>query len=862
MPSPFFSFPLAMRRLNRFATPLSLTRVAVHRTSRRGASTKPPKSFAAPSTSPSTPVHAIQAAAHFTGNYLDAAWTRQFIVGSLLQRFDPIRHSKTSKINTTATRSSAASLSNARAVEAALLECQRVFSAIWKLPVRPLDTLSETRILRLLARYAAGEGVLSDEALQTIQRVLHRLPGAPPNVADPVQMRTLLELIGYVEPGDNLHRVAYAGELEYPPQAHAFMTELLEEARQIDGGDAFDALRERREGPGYAIDSATTSEVDDAVGVCVDAATGQRYFVVYVSDATVYCPFDSSLEQVTARRLTTTTYLPEGVYFMLPKPIVDAATLREDRPCRTFNVIFQIDEATGEVKNYSVAVGWLNQLRRITYDQVQEMIDRAEKQKTRGETKQREDGSEDVSTAEQHETKADTQHPPPAWMTEADKANLFYILHCARIRLRARLDRQQAAAAAATRKAAKETANSTQQQAEEADAAAAGPPMDFSLPDPLIKVKGTQVLSVTDQVISTQDARLAVAELMIAANEVCSRVAQAHRIAMPFRGTRALSSDHVVAHYFSEPQGVDTLASLDASHLFLAEAMQASVRRLSTVTRAIYHHVPLYHAGLDTTFYTHSTSPLRRYADMLVHHQLKTWIWQQHRGGSSSTTTTLIRGAPQQFIPEHAMATLCAMISTKQERSSLLQDSSTRFWILRYLEDLERATGAGVKESAAARTTRTTEKKRRYLCLVGASRRVMAAPTYSRFACTSADMSRLLSQSGADPQHSGQTMSSSTPSSSPPSRPATVQLGEARWRQREPEFTYVSDIYIPEVQFVHTFTHHRDDVRVGAVVECEIARVQPTQGVLELSIVRVLPGGDERHYERLWMGALVSQLDA
>lgn len=601
MPSPFFSFPLAMRRLNRFATPLSLTRVAVHRSSRRGASTKPPKSSAAPSTSPSTPVHAIQAAAHFTGNYLDAAWIRQFIVGSLLQRFDPIRHSKTSKINTTAARSSAASLSNARAVEAALLECQRVFSAIWKLPVRPLDTLSETRILRLLARYAAGEGVLSDEALQTIQRVLHRLPGAPANVADPVQMRTLLELIGYVEPGDNLHRVAYAGELEYPPQAHAFMTELLEEARQIDGGDAFDSLRERREGPGYAIDSATTSEVDDAVGVCVDAATGQRYFVVYVSDATVYCPFDSSLEQVTARRLTTTTYLPEGVYFMLPKPIVDAATLREDRPCRTFNVIFQIDEATGEVKNYSVAVGWLNQLRRITYDQVQEMIDKAEKQKARGEKKQREDGSEDFSTAEQHETKADTQHPPPAWMTEADKANLFYILHCARIRLRARLDRQQAVAAAATRKAAKETANSTQQQAEEAGAAAAGPPMDFSLPDPLIKVKGTQVLSVTDQVISTQDARLAVAELMIAANEVCSRVAQAHRIAMPFRGTRALSSDHVVAHYFSEPQGVDTLASLDASHLFLAEAMQASVRRLHrdtchlpprpTVPRRARHHL-------------------------------------------------------------------------------------------------------------------------------------------------------------------------------------------------------------------------------------------------------------------------------
>jgi hypothetical protein len=763
------------------------------------------------------------------------AWTRQFIVGSLLQRFDPLRRSpplftppQAPASASAGSSSSWSSTQNARAVEAALLECQRVFSSIWKLPVRRLDNLSETRILRLLARYAAGEGVLSDEALQTLQHVLPRLPGAPANVADPVQMRTLLELIGYVEPGDNLHRVAYAGELEYPPQAHAFMTELLEEARQRDGGDAFDSLREHRAGPGYAIDSATTSEVDDAIGVCVDDKTGQRYFVVYVSDATVYCPFDSALEQVTARRLTTTTYLPEGVFFMLPKPIVEAATLREDRPCRTFNVIFQIDERTGEVKNYSVAVGWLHQLRRITYDQLQDIIDKEEPKDAEGKEGRQTGAPAEVRRASAPSTvlpsgvmgvpaAIEASHPPPAWMTSDDKANLFYVLHCARIRLRARLDRQRADAATATA-----TAES-----------AAALPMDFSLPDPLIKVKGTQVLSVTDQVISTQDARLAVAELMIAANEVCSRVAQAHHLALPYRGTRALSSDHLVAHYYAEPHGVDTVASLDTSHVFLAEAMQASVRRLSTVTRAVYHHTPLHHAGLNTSFYTHSTSPLRRYADMLVHHQLKTWLWQQHRSGAAASSSRFLRGAPQQFIPEHAMATLCAMISTKQERASLLQDSSTRFWVLRYLEDLERA-------SAAAGV------KRKYICLVGASRRVVGAPTYSRFACSSLEASRLLSHSVTAAGR----------------RQATVCLADDRWRQRGPEFTYVSDIYLPEVQLVHTVPHHHHDVRVGAVVECAIARVQPTQGVLELDILGVLPGGDERHYERLWMGALVSQLDA
>ncbi|KAG5487810.1 hypothetical protein LSCM4_07488 [Leishmania orientalis] len=793
---------------------------------RRGASSAAPRTIVS------------HAAAQFSGTYLDVTWMRQFILGSLLQRYDPLRYAPSSS-----------SLSSATVqLESALFESQRLLSATWKLPVRPLDSVSEARILRLLARYAAGEGILSDTALELLQRVLARLPGAPTCISDPVHMRTLLELIGYVEPGDNLHRVAYAGELQYPPQAHAFMTDLLVEDRQRDGGDAFDAIRERRAGPGYAIDSATTSEVDDAIGVCVDPATGAKYFVVYVSDATVYCPFDSPLEQVTARRLTTTTYLPEGVFFMLPKPIVEAATLREDRPCRTFNVIFQIDESTGEVKNYSVAVGWLDQLRRITYDQVQEMINQE-----KGWEMGKGDGSASIVAAGRGkdassslpllaECADDSTHPPPAWMTPADKDNLFYILRYARLRLRTRLKRQE---------------QQRQRGAGIEDGrewVPATPPMDFSLPDPLIKVKGTEVLSVTDQVISTQDARLAVAELMIAANEVCSRIAQANHISMPFRGTRALSSDHLVAHYYTEPEGVQTLTSLDSSHIFLAEAMQSSVRRLSTVTRAIYHHVPLHHAGLDTTFYTHSTSPLRRYADMLVHHQLKTWLWQQRRGGGSCGmgTAASMEAAPQQFIPEYAMASLCAMISTKQERASLLQDNSTRFWILRYLEDLERASADA---AAAARGGRSggAHHKKTYVCLVGETRRVVAAPAYSRFACSSAKMSQLLSL----------PLASTSTAPSTVRRPASLQVDAvARWRQETPEFTYVSDVYIPEVQLAHTIAHHRDDVRVGAVLECHVARVQPTQGVLELVIERVLPGGDERHYERLWMGGVVSQLDA
>lgn len=784
----------------------------------------------------------------FSGTYVNQLWARQFILGSLLQRYDPaVRRRQLGQAQGTSSPSSSRVPGNAgpspalqlqrpsgqisiSRVEAALLQCQRVLSAAWKLPVEPLDTASEERILRLLARYSCGDGLISDEALTELAVALRGIPEAPQHVEDPVEMLALLEAMGYVKHGDNIHRVAYAGELHYPPQAHVFVTELLQEERQREGGDAFDAIRRTRSGPGYAIDSATTSEVDDAIGIEVNPVTGETSFVVYVSDATVYCPFDSALEQITARRLTTTTYLPEGVFFMLPKPVVEAATLRDDRPCRTFNIVFKIDERTAAVKDYSVEVGWLKQLRRITYDQVQQIVDTAES--TAALTSQSDDQGGGGGGGE--------THPPPSWMTPGDEEKLLTILRFARLRLQARL-RQQRERHFEAVSLARPTHNSAAGSEDGNDCG--DDPVDVSLPDPLIHVDGTTVTTVCDQVISTQDARLAVAELMIAANEVCSRVAQANGLSIPFRGTRALSNDHVAAKQYVEPHGVDTLLSLDTAHIFLAEAMQRSIRRLSAVTRAIYHHAPLHHVGLDTSHYTHSTSPLRRYADMLVHHQLKAWLWSQ---GSTQRGRSSRSAAPPQYIPEYSMATLCSMISTKQERASLLQDSSTRFWILRYIEDqVQQSIAASQREGSAV-------EKVTYVCLVGETRSIAAAPTYNRFASTnSEDMFRVLR---LHPPTKGGTTGSVQSSLH------TVPL-DAHWSQPTCSATFVSDIYIPRLQLAHTILHNNAAVRVGAVVVCEVACVKPTQGILDLRIVKVLPGGDERHYRKMWMGGLVSQLD-
>ncbi|RNF18619.1 putative mitochondrial exoribonuclease DSS-1 [Trypanosoma conorhini] len=730
----------------------------------------------------------------FSGSYLNVAWTRKFILGSLLQRYNPTPAGGGGAPAAAAAAAAAAASSpspkltrEGAALEKELLRLQRMLGEVWSLPVRPLDAVSESRILRLLARYAAGDGVLATDALEELNRVLACIHGAPRGVEDPRRMERLLQALQYVEPDDNLRRVAFAGELHYPPSALAHMQSHLTEELQQDGGDPFDGLRQHLQGPAYAIDSATTSEVDDAIGVHTDPATGKEYFVVYVSDATVYCPFDSALEQLTARLLTTTTYLPEGVFFMLPKPIVEAATLREDRPCRTFNIRFQIDDATGELKNYSVGVGWLKQLRRLTYDAVQALYD------SKGE------GEETAAAA------------LPPWVAAADVRALHRIHAAALKRLEGRRARSPERF------------------------------IDANLPEPRITVAATRVLSVEDQVVATKDARLAVAEMMIAANEVCSRVAQANHLPIPYRGTRELSMDHEAARFYREPQGVTAVASLDPQYVYFAEAIQHAIRQLSAVTRAVYFHTPIHHAGLNTYNYTHSTSPLRRYADMLVHHQLKMWLWRTSAQNMRRAASPASRkGAPlammiDQPIAEHTMATLCSMISNKQEQSRILQDSSQRYWLLRHIEQ----------------NILTKDRNHRFICLVGDTRGVESAPEYTRFMD-----SPHLDHSRAENEVGG----ASTPATLQGAK-RTVPL-RGRWQQRRHEYRYVSDIYIPELQFAHVVLHSLPNVVIGAVVECGVVAVHPTQGQLTLRVVSVWEGGDERRFEGVWKRALLPTLDS
>lgn len=554
-------------------------------------------------------------------------------------------------------------------------------------------------------------------------------------------MRSLLQQCGFMREGDNLHRLVAAHRIELPEMAQRFV-----EDHEVVERDPFDALRVRHEHNVFAIDSITTSEVDDAIGIRIDEE-GNEVITVYVADATVHCPIFSQLEQFSARMLTTTTYLPEGVFFMLPHRITQAATLRPDRPCRTFNINFRIDPESGELFGYSVDVGLVTALRRITYDQTQDLLEAAA-------------ASVAPAGAAGAEGEAAAVPPPPTvlssspeWLNVDDVKVLRRIHDLATLRYKARERRARG--------------------------------FTGSMPDPLIIVdKETKdVVDVRDQIICTKDARLAVAEMMIAANEVCSRVAQASKVVLPFRGSRPLSSVHEAAAdgelvppslgYATLPSRAWTMSE-NKQVSFFARTLVADMEKLRGVTRAYYSHTPVYHNGLDTHHYCHSTSPLRRYPDMLVHHQLKALI-ARSGGGSSSHPLGGEAASSYDFIPEADMIKLCNSCSTIQQKGKIMQMRSDRFWVLRFLE-----------KKMMANKEKNINTPTLLRCFVGATEYIAGNPEAHRVQST--------------------------------------------------KFKFRSDVFIPEVQLVHSIYHNRDDMLVGVTATARLVAVEPYTDKLLLEV--------------------------
>ena len=153
--------------------------------------------------------------------------------------------------------------------------------------------------------------------------------------------------------------------------------------------------------------------------------------------------------------------------------------------------------------------------------------------------------------------------------------------------------------------------------------------ISLDLPEVKILAKDGQVQI---KPLPTLNSRTMVLEAMLMAGEAVAKLASSQRLAMPYTVQ-------------DSPEPMDTPNTL--------AGMFARRRTLSPSQQSI---VPAAHAGLGLARYVRTTSPLRRYLDLVAHQQLRAWVTGQpvlneqqvlERLGAAEAVTGTVRRAEQ-----------------------------------------------------------------------------------------------------------------------------------------------------------------------------------------------------------------------
>ncbi len=173
--------------------------------------------------------------------------------------------------------------------------------------------------------------------------------------------------------------------------------------------------------------------------------------------------------------------------------------------------------------------------------------------------------------------------------------------------------------------------------------------IDLNLPE--AKVKVNRETGEVDAIVRTErmDTHRLIEEFMIAANEAVSEIMEEHKMAFLFR-----------VHETPDPEAakrfLDVAKSLHVkvNEKWINEISPHSYQKilgaieehpasrvlnfllLRSMKQAFYSAENLKHFGLASTSYTHFTSPIRRYPDLVVHRLLKAFIHKSKKEASQA----------------------------------------------------------------------------------------------------------------------------------------------------------------------------------------------------------------------------------
>lgn len=327
------------------------------------------------------------------------------------------------------------------------------------------------------------------------------------------------------------------------------------------------------------IDGERARDFDDAISIQKlngSPSGGPRFRLwVHISDVAHYVNWNSVLD-LEARKRGTSVYFPDQVVPMFPERLsngICSLNPHEDRLTLTVEMLFDAD---GMRLDYEIYESVIRSDERMTYTVVKEIL-------TGG------------------STELLRRYAP---LLEDFKAmeELCQILH------RRRMDRGS---------------------------------IDFDLPEPeiLIDLQG----QITDILKEERNiAHRIIEEFMLAANETVAQHLTEHKIPMIYRvhevpdPSKMMDFNALVEGFGLYVKGIAKVQPKSLQHILEQVKGRPEEKLINTVLlrsmkQARYSSTHAGHFGLAAEYYTHFTSPIRRYPDLVIHRLVKAWLhgWGQ-----------------------------------------------------------------------------------------------------------------------------------------------------------------------------------------------------------------------------------------
>jgi ribonuclease R len=380
---------------------------------------------------------------------------------------------------------------------------------------------------------------------------------------------------------------------------HHFSAATLEEAQRIPAVIPAAELRHRhdfRAGPTVTIDGETARDFDDAVTVR-HLDNGNFELQVHIADVAQYVTPDSALDQE-ARLRGTSVYFPDRAVPMLPLELsTDICSLRPQVERLVLSCVMQIDPQ-GEIVGYELCEGVIRSAERMTYTAVNAVIEG------------------DAAARERYSTLVPT----------------FELMRDLAMILNRKRQRRGS--------------------------------IDFDLPEPVIEFDEFGLMKSIARSERNIAHRL-IEEFMLSANECVAQYLESKRIASLYRvhekpDAKRVYDFEVIAATFGYSLGVGALpihrvqfktdrratrgTGKQARTIEIPQDVHITPRMyqklavkiagkpeerilsylmLRSLKQARYSEENLGHFALAATSYTHFTSPIRRYPDLIVHRILK-----------------------------------------------------------------------------------------------------------------------------------------------------------------------------------------------------------------------------------------------